>query len=161
MKFRPPLIALILALVLGIAGVTPYLKAAMALPGDLKPLSYEAAIKKAALEKKTTLVYFWADWCPNCRSFNETTLPDANVLKTLADSFAVVSVDTTSDPEKLAQKYQIRTIPAFVFLDSTGEPISVLPGAVNTDIFLLVLNYISSGAYVNMEFEEFVTSLLK
>jgi thioredoxin-related protein len=157
MKFRPQLILILLLLAMAFPDFAQgyWGPVSLAMPQGLNQLNYNEALTKAAKENKSVLVYFWADWCPSCRAFNEGTLPQKSVLKALADSYAVVSVNLTSDPEKLAKKYEIRAIPAFVFLNSQGEPISMLPGAVDPDIFVLVLNFISSGSYATMDFEEF------
>jgi thioredoxin-related protein len=155
MKLRPVLPAVILCLLAGLFLAPAARPAELILPQGLEALPYSEALSEAAAEKKTIMVYFWADWCPSCQKFNAETLPDKTVLKNLADSYKVVSVNTGSDPEKLAQQYRIRAIPAFVFLSSQGEPITVLPGAVDSEIFAMVLDYISSGSYANLEFEEF------
>jgi thioredoxin-related protein len=135
---------------------TPTLAGELALPEGLTTLALDAALNDAAKNKKTVMIYFWADWCPSCRRFNADTLPDKNILNALAASYSVVSASNVHDPDNLAQKFQIRAFPTFLFLNHQGELITVLPGAVETKIFALVLEYISSGSYQNIDFDDFV-----
>jgi thiol:disulfide interchange protein DsbD len=157
MTLRPKLfLAVIIFAGLGIlAGAGSLAAEGMALPQGLVSLRYKEALTAASQGQKSILIYFWADWCPSCRNFNSATLPNPAVKKTINDSFALISVNTAEDLDGLAKDFQIRAIPAFVFLDSEGEPITMLPGAVDAEIFVLVLNYISSGSYASMEFEDF------
>ncbi|MDR1872403.1 MAG: thioredoxin fold domain-containing protein [Deltaproteobacteria bacterium] len=127
----------------------------LALPPGLKRLTYAEALSEAAKDKKLIMLYFWADWCPSCQAFNANTLPNSEVLKTLNASYAVVSINTAEDPDGLGKQFGVRSIPAFIFMDSQGQALTMLPGAVDANIFVLVLNYISSGSYATMEFEEF------
>jgi thioredoxin-related protein len=71
------------------------------------------------------------------------------------DKFVFVSIDTDRDKQNLSKKFRIRAVPTFVFLNSKGEPASILPGAVPAEIFVAVLDYISSGSYQTMEFDEY------
>ncbi|MDR1608021.1 MAG: thioredoxin fold domain-containing protein [Deltaproteobacteria bacterium] len=142
--------------ILTIFWATPNLGAQeFVMPKGLNAFTYEAALKDATTNKKTILLYFWADWCPSCRHFNNNILPDKNVLKTLNKSYCVVSINTAKDPDGLAKKFQVNAIPAFIFLDAQGEPLTMLPGAVEADIFVLVLDYVSSGSFATMDFEEY------
>ncbi|MDR2141048.1 MAG: thioredoxin fold domain-containing protein [Deltaproteobacteria bacterium] len=158
MKFRPTwLLAIIFATAWALSFwlARPLLAAELVMPEGLKNLPYQAALVEASQNKKNIMLYFWADWCPSCQDFNSRILPNKDVLQSLADSFSVVSVNTGVDPDNLSEKFKIRAIPAFIFLDSQGEPISMLPGAVEADVFTLVLKFISSGSYNTMEFEDF------
>ncbi|MDR1084407.1 MAG: thioredoxin fold domain-containing protein [Deltaproteobacteria bacterium] len=160
-KLHLKLFSLIIFILLALPSYSKAAGEELAVPDELKPLSFQEALDKGAKEKKPTMVYFWADWCPSCRYFNSQVLPDRDILKTLDSSFAVVSVNTGSDTLELTKKWGIRSVPSFVFLDQAGDPISVLPGAVDADTFVLVLNYISSGSYANMEFDQYAQSLIE
>ncbi|MDR0549780.1 MAG: thioredoxin family protein [Deltaproteobacteria bacterium] len=124
-------------------------------PPSLTSVTFPEALKEAAKNNKTILVYFWADWCPSCQYFNSTVAPNPEVQKSLRESFTVVTINTSQETHELTDRFEIRAIPAFVFLNSQGQPITMLPGAVEPQIFILVLKYLSSGSYATMEFEDF------
>lgn len=65
---------------------------------------------------KPTIVDFSATWCGPCRMM----APIFDKLATeLSDKYNFVSIDVDENPQ-LAAKYQIQSIPAFIFLDEDG-----------------------------------------
>jgi thioredoxin-related protein len=124
----------------------------------LKSYSLEAAQEETKKKKKYMLMYFWASWCGNCSMFEQKILPHPDIVRTLNDSFAFVSIDFDQSKD-LTRAFKIRAVPTFIFVDPTGTPATVLPGAVPPDLFLMVLNYVKTGNYKNMEFDEYVDSL--
>jgi thioredoxin-related protein len=115
---------------------------------------HEAALALAKAEDRFVMVYFWTTWCSNCAFFNREVLSDPAVAAALERDFLLVPLDADHEAE-LAQKYRVRAVPTTIFLDPGGQPGSVLPGAVPADVFLSVLNYVSSLAYVDMEYEDY------
>jgi thioredoxin-related protein len=124
-------------------------------PPSLGTLTITEALKVAQAQNKYILIYFWATWCSNCEIFNKHILPDKTVLENLSKSFLFVPIDSDLDPEALSALFKVRAVPTFIFLTPEGIPATVLPGMVPADIFTMVLNYISSGSYEKMEFEDF------
>lgn len=109
---------------------------------------YDEALSRAAEQDKHVMLYFWADWCKYCAMFNQEVLPNEKVMESLNDSFLSVMVNIEEDRE-LAEKYQARTLPMIVFLDSSGEVIGALPGYLPPADFLEVLNFVKNKSYVN------------
>lgn len=132
-------------------------------PGDfannLATHPYAEALEKAQSENKLTLIYFWTPSCPWCRAFSETVLTDPDVKNTLVESFVVVSVNADRE-RKLARRYRLPSVPYLVFLDSSGEMVSVLTEAVAANFFLVYLEYLRTGAYATLDFRDFVQSLI-
>lgn len=65
---------------------------------------------------KPTVVDFSATWCGPCKVMKPIF---ESLADELGDKFNFVSIDVDENPE-LANKYQIQSIPAFVFLDEDG-----------------------------------------
>lgn len=65
---------------------------------------------------KPTVVDFSATWCGPCRAMKPIF---ESLADELGDKFNFVTIDVDENPE-LANKYQIQSIPAFVFLDEDG-----------------------------------------
>jgi thioredoxin-related protein len=124
----------------------------------LRSYSLAAAQEESKTKNKYMLMYFWATWCGNCSMFETKVLPHPDIVRTLNDSFAFVSIDF-DQAKDLTRQFKIRAVPTFIFVDPGGNPATVLPGAVPPDLFLLVLNYVKTGNYKTMEFDEYVDSL--
>lgn len=74
-------------------------------------------------QQKPVLVDFYADWCGPCQSL----LPIINNLaEEHKEDFEIVKVNVDQNPE-LAQKFQVRSIPALFFLKN-GEVVDRLQG---------------------------------
>ncbi|MDR2350259.1 MAG: thioredoxin fold domain-containing protein [Deltaproteobacteria bacterium] len=124
----------------------------------LKSYSLVEAQEVSKNADKYLLMYFWASWCGNCSFFEQSVLPSPEIVRALNDSFAFVSIDFDRSKE-LARALRLRSVPTFIFLDPAGEAATVLPGAVPPDIFLMVLNYVSTGSYKTMDFEDYAETL--
>ena len=70
-----------------------------------------------------------------------------------------VTIRTHVDKEKkIASAYFVRTLPASWFLEPDGTKITSIPGYVDPDTFLIILNYIASESYRKMTLKEFADS---
>ncbi len=110
--------------------------------------NYDEALSQAAAEDKHVMLYFWADWCQYCAMFNKEVLPNEKVVKSLNDSFLSVQIDIEEEP-LLAEKYEARTLPMIVFLDSKGTVAGYLPGYLPPGDFLEILNFVKNKTYLN------------
>ncbi|MDR1309220.1 MAG: thioredoxin fold domain-containing protein [Deltaproteobacteria bacterium] len=149
-------------IVLALAACLAAGPAAAGSPGDfasnLATFAYDKALDKAREEKKLTFVYFWTPSCPYCREFSDAVLGDPDVLESLGRYFVVVSVNADRE-RKLSRKFRLPSVPYLAFLDSSGQVVSIIPGAVARDFFLVYLEYLRTGAYSDQEFRAFVESL--
>ena len=76
------------------------------------------------------------------------------IVQYLNDHF--ITIRTNVDKEKkIASTYFVRTLPASWFLEPDGSKITSIPGYVDPDTFLIVLNYIASDSYKKMTLKEF------
>jgi thioredoxin-related protein len=123
---------------------------------DTKALQYghDEGLAKAKAEGKHTLAYFWTTWCGNCAWLNENVLASPAVVEALDRDFVFVPLDADVERD-LGRQYLVRVVPMIVFLDPDGEPATVLPGLAPPEIFLSILNYVSSKAYAEMEFDQY------
>jgi thiol-disulfide isomerase/thioredoxin len=87
----------------------------------------------ASREAGPVVLYFTATWCGFCRQMERTTLSNSSVKSRLA-AFEHIKIDYDQQPELVA-RYQIRGVPAFVMVNSRGEEVARLVGAVEPDPF--------------------------
>ena len=79
------------------------------------------------------------------------------IVQFLNDHF--ITIRTNVDKEKkIASAYFVRTLPASWFLEPDGSKITSIPGYVDTDTFLIILNYIVTESYKKMTLKEFADS---
>jgi thioredoxin 1 len=130
------------------------------LDAGLQPIPYQEAVDQAGKDSKFTLLYFWADWCSNCETFSDKVLSNPQIIETMNKDFKFVSIDIDKD-RPLAQEFKVMAVPTMIFLEKSGKPASVLPGAIPGEIFTLVLDYMASGSYKDLEFAEYFEKTIR
>lgn len=81
---------------------------------------------KLVMNGKPTIIDFNATWCGPCRQMAPIF---HKLAKEFGKDFNFVSIDVDKNPE-LAQKYNVQSIPAFVFLNDEGKEANRIVGAV-------------------------------
>jgi len=109
---------------------------------ELQYQSFDEALKTAEAENKLVMVFFWAEWCGYCIQIRREVFTNPQVHEVFNRNFLAVSVDIEDDPKNLAKKYRARALPTMLFLKPDGEIMGFLPGAVNGESFLKVLDYL-------------------
>jgi thiol:disulfide interchange protein DsbD len=105
----------------------------------------DAALEQGAREGKPVFMDFYADWCVPCKELDAETFADPEVIRR-SKEFIMLKVDLTStgDPqvEALTEKFQVRGVPALIFLKPGGEEISNLRGVgfESKEVFLDKMN---------------------
>ncbi|MCY4472096.1 MAG: thioredoxin family protein, partial [Kistimonas sp.] len=112
-------------------------------------VSLEAALRQAADVGLPSLVDVYADWCVQCKLFEQHVLSEPRVLKRLA-SVAVIRLDVsagTSDQHQLLQRYQLFGPPSLLFFDQAGQELPALrtQGSISAERLLHDLNQITPG----------------
>lgn len=107
---------------------------------------YDKGISLAKEKKKKIYINFHADWCGYCRKMEKETFVDPKVVSFLNDNFISVRINSDKEP-KLAQKFNVRGLPANFFLTDRGEPIGNQPGYLDVNNFLNILNFVKDEKY--------------
>ena len=116
---------------------------------------YEDGLAKAKVEDKNVFLYFHAQWCTYCTKLKKYTFTDKKVQAIMDQYFVSISVDTDQN-QALATEWEVRGLPTMWFLKPDGSRISSLPGYVDADQMVRILDYIQSKSYDTMSFHEFV-----
>lgn len=132
-------------------------------------VKFDQGMEKAAKEDKAVLIDFYTDWCHWCKVMDEKTFSEANVAKKLEDRFVAIKINAENAKEsvlyqnkkytnvELTRSFGITGYPALAFLDSDGEPITLIPGFVPADQFINILEYIDQKCYKkDVSFEDFI-----
>lgn len=87
----------------------------------------------AGVGSTPTLFYFTATWCGYCRQMERTTLADAGV-RTQWAGLPRVKLDLDREGA-LAGRFEVRGVPAFLFVNARGEVLSRIEGATDVETF--------------------------
>jgi len=98
-------------------------------------MKYDEGMKSAQEKNLPVYVEFYATWCPPCKMMAQTTFQDKEVASLLNDGFVSIKVDIDKEKD-LALRYGARSIPHHIVMNSKGEVLKVLRGAMPADMFL-------------------------
>lgn len=94
---------------------------------------YDTALTQAKSEGKPVMVDFFATWCGPCIQMERNTYTDASVAEEMKNWVGVkVDVDKES---KLAQEYNVESIPTLVVLNSDGKEVARYSGYMGPEEF--------------------------
>jgi thioredoxin-related protein len=137
---------------------------------EVKFYSFNEGLALAKKEKKAIIVDFYADWCRWCKVMDEQVFSDKEVADLLNKNYIVIRIYTDRpDSEKIVFKNQklssqefagyvgVQGLPTLIFMESSGEPITKIPGFVNKDVFIPLLKYVNDGCHKqSVSFQDFM-----
>jgi thioredoxin-related protein len=134
--------------------------------GDLKWKSFSEAIRDAKHSGRLVLIDVYTNWCGWCKKMDRDVYADTAVIRALAGSFELVKLNAESatmheidgkdySEKSIAQGYGVTGYPTTIFLTSSGEAITTVPGYIPRSTFLDILSYIGTGAYKATGWKDF------
>ena len=80
------------------------------------------ALRRASKEKKLVFMDCHTPWCDGCRLMEKNVFTDESVIRFFQTNFINVSVDMAKgEGKELAEKYNVCSFPALLFLDVKGN----------------------------------------
>jgi thioredoxin-related protein len=136
---------------------------------QLQRLDFNDGLAKALAEDKPIFLEFYTDWCVYCKKFQRETMKDQDVIRMLSKNFIYIRLNAeTSNNQityrgksmsnlELSRSFGITSFPSLTFLDSGGQPITLIPGFVPAPQFSAILDYIHQECYqTKISFHDFV-----
>lgn len=131
-----------------------------------EPISLQKALELAPKEGKKILVDVFATWCPYCQRMHSEVYPSEGVQKAISDYFLWVKIDVESDKmvkyhgeqmtqAEFATALENQNVPTAYFLNSEGAILGKQPGYLDEDVFVNLLNFVGSDAYLDQSFQEY------
>jgi len=114
--------------------------------------SFEDAIEIAKTDQKPIMVDVWAPWCGWCKKMQKEVYPEHS--ETLKNDFILTRLNRDDNNSKvkyldqslshlrLAQRFNVQSVPAVVFLSADGNYLFHVSGYVEPQKFKQVLMYI-------------------
>ncbi len=129
--------------------------------------TFDEGVMLAGQTNKKLLVDVYTDWCTWCKKMDSDVYTDKSVIDVLNKSFVLVKLNAESDKTvhyqgkalsetQFARAVGVTGYPATLFFESTGKPITLLPGYVPAPRFVPILQYIGDNHYQNTSFEDFL-----
>lgn len=130
--------------------------------------TFNTGMQKAKTSGKKILIDVYADWCTWCKKMDQVTYADKEIQEFLSQHFVIIKLNAEAD-EKISYSGQTITpmdfsrgmgvngYPATVFLTSSGQPITLLPGYAEPKMFIHVLRYIAENQYEKKKFDQYLT----
>jgi thiol-disulfide isomerase/thioredoxin len=109
------------------------------------PADIDRAFAQARAEKKPVLLYWGATWCPPCNQLKATVFARQE-FAALSKNFVAVHVDgDRPGAQKLGARFKVSGYPTTVLISPEGQEITRLPGDVDAQQALAVLQLGLSG----------------
>ncbi|HCD52591.1 MAG TPA: hypothetical protein DEQ34_09100 [Balneolaceae bacterium] len=121
----------------------------------------------AAKNDKKILLFGYADWCTYCLKMRKESFPDPAVIASIEEHYYPVQINGQSAEEveyngqklksyELAQFLGISSYPTHYFIDAEGKILGAQPGYIEPDIYALILDFVGTDAYGEMDFDEYL-----
>lgn len=132
----------------------------------VEPIPLQKALEMAPKEGKKILVDVFATWCPYCQRMHSEVYPSAPVQKAISDYFLWVKIDVESDRKvnyhgkemteaEFATALENQNVPTAYFLNDEGSILGKQPGYLDEEVFVNLLNFVGSDAYLDQSFQEY------
>lgn len=132
----------------------------------IEPIPLQQALELAPQEGKKILVDVFANWCPYCQRMHSEIYPSEAVQNAISDYFLWVRIDVESDAmvnyhgeemteAEFASALENQNVPTAYFLNSEGAILGKQPGFLKKDLFVNLLKFVGSDAYLDQSFQDY------
>jgi thiol:disulfide interchange protein len=99
--------------------------------------SWNEMLTKSGTDKKLIFVDIYAVWCGPCKAMAKNVFTQAAVANKFNTSFINYMLDAEKgEGIKLAEKYQVAGFPTYLFVDSRGNVVYKIEGALPAEKFI-------------------------
>jgi thioredoxin-related protein len=135
--------------------------------GTLQWKSFNDGLAEAQKSGKKVMVDVYTDWCSWCKKMDKDTYANNDVAQYLAKKFVSIKLNAEAGgkltyrgqsytEQQLAGAFGVTGYPSILFLNSDGEPITVLPGYSDAQRFKVILTYIADEKYKSITFQQYL-----
>lgn len=105
-------------------------------------MPYKKALETVKTKGKPLFIMLYADWCPHCNQMKKEVFSDPNVMDFLKENYVCIWKNIEKEEGlALKNKYNTKSLPAFLFLDSDETLLYALKGEMKTGEFMTEVKY--------------------
>ncbi|HZV11714.1 MAG TPA: thioredoxin fold domain-containing protein [Candidatus Kapabacteria bacterium] len=149
------------------AGISPVGQSAH--PTNVEWRNFADGMNLSRTTNKKLLVDVYTDWCGWCKTMDKETYSQDDIISYITDHFIPVRLNAESQEVRqfdtvhitdaeLADAFGVTGYPTTIFITSTGQPITSIPGYIQKDEFKKILHYVAEEAYTKMDYEQYKNS---
>jgi thioredoxin-related protein len=98
---------------------------------------YQTLLQKSKIAQKPIFLMLYASWCPHCAKMKSEVLKDTAVTNLLSKNYVCAWQDIEEkEGILLNKKFNITSLPVFIFLDSNENELYRLKGEYKTAVFI-------------------------
>ncbi|MGO4771314.1 thioredoxin family protein [Flavobacterium sp. W22_SRS_FK3] len=103
---------------------------------------YKRALENAKKENKPIFIMLYADWCPHCNQMKKEVFSDSAVMDFLKKNYICLWKNIEKEEGiSLKNKFNTKSLPTFLFLDTNETLIYALKGEMKTAEFMTEVSY--------------------
>lgn len=103
---------------------------------------YKKALETAKTQGKPLFIMLYAEWCPHCNQMKKEVFSDPNVMDFLKENYVCIWKNIEKEEGlALKNKYNTKSLPTFLFLDSNETLLYALKGEMKTAEFMTEVKY--------------------
>ncbi|MCK5682528.1 thioredoxin fold domain-containing protein [bacterium] len=121
--------------------------------------SFSEGMELANAGDKHIIIDFYTDWCKWCKVMDEKTFSVPEVQDYLFEHFIPIHLDAESEEtatfkgqtytfRELTRTFGVTGFPSLAYLSPTKEMVTLVPGYIEKDRFMDILQYVSKECYV-------------
>ena len=147
----------------------------LGVPNWIKP---KKAITKNKKKRKPYMIFFYTNWCINCKVMEKTTIGNKEISDLLNENFNIIKIDAATqdtitflgkqykgtgknNPHELTLTLLQKNtqMPAIVFFDETGKLLSSINGFINVDNIKAMIDFFNDKKYETLSYNEYLKTL--
>lgn len=124
-------------------------------------------LRDAAENNKKLFVYVYTDWCSWCKRMEREVFSSDTIAEYMNTNYIPVALDAESSrkvtfggremtEQQLASELGADGFPTHIFLNASGERITMVRGYMPADRFIHVLSFIAEDHYRYVDWEEYL-----
>ncbi len=130
---------------------------------------FDLGMSLARDSNKKILIDVYTDWCSWCKKMDSEVYTDKGVIEAIKASYVLVKLNAESQEQltyqgkrlterEFAGSVGVSGYPSTLFFESSGKPITLVPGYIPAMKFTPILRYIGENHYQSVSYEDYLKS---
>lgn len=103
---------------------------------EFRHIGFDEALVAAKQENKLVFIDFYTTWCGPCKRMSSQVFPQKTVGDYMNATFVPLKLDAENDGLELAKRYEIKSYPTYVIVDTEGKEVARFSGSMEADRFI-------------------------